>query len=1237
MTTARKADWSEEDHPRADNGKFTSGGGGGGGGGGAAEGSDHEARAREDRAIGAGHLSAEARTIADQHVAAYEQHKRMAEGHAVALDQAHREAIDAVAALHEYSSPDDKKLNLDDARYSLLSGEFHDSQNALREDAGAGPAPSYERDVTRRDLPEHPDESDHRGEANYHEHPDSINENRPDGQDELSDEEYARHLAAHEEWKRGAMAQYNQALDAHRAEFKRRAEVAQDALERLHERQIAAHSDLKSAHETATKARFAAERQLNKLDPEDLVNESAFANQARDESGDIADEDAAESHAAAHEAARSMLEHARASVEAHRFSAYDSLGPLKDSTRASGRAIRELSKITGRAPRLPAKSKKSANRPMDMANAMVASMAIDDDDGIAKYDPDQPRDDHGRFGSGSGGSGGGSGGGKENDEHPEYSLHAENARRASASAFGGNDRSHGAAASAHAGAAASAVSHGHDDLALRHSAMASIHARHTSDIANKSGDWADHRNAMRAHKDAERASQYVGDKGNAKSHADDAKRHEEAAKTAKSANRPGAGSGASVCGMPPARYKLKLTKLDFLSLVDTPAQESAAIRLIKRAGAEEMQATLSARIVKIGEGDDPLVYCWAFTCTDESGQPYHDLQGDAITPDFIKAAEAFVAAGGAVDEMHDGEAKSRIAFAYPMDPDIAKAMLGPEAGAAVKTSGLMVAIRPTPEQLAKLRDKTYTGVSIAGTGIRELAKGTKCEKCGTAYGADAKKCASCESMKRAPRGGRRRVGKAAWTTAEIDDLPDKSFLYVESGGKADGDDKTTPRSLRHFPYRDAEGKIDLDHLRNAISRIPQSSLPKTLRDKLQIKAEKLLAAQHEMSKRVRKDAVLTSAVDGHQHSIDLDDPADEWRDQLSTSYQVSEGADTGHCHAWTYDEATGAITIAEDSGHTHTVDAVVPPDVLRQAALNESGERCSSCGGMCPEGCRYCPSCGAAMGGSSSVPDDDRGSGAAVVVISARAPRAFSTPSGATPTVKSEDKEPTAMADNDRIKELEAANARLEKMSTLTDAQRVHYAKLKTRGLDTEAQGFLALTPAQRDTALAEIAKADAEVYTSKSTGKVYRQSDPLEIIEAAKATDAMADLQKRLGDERAELEFSKRGDAVLANFAKGVKGNLRSRLMKAVAGEFKDTAEYAEAERALKAADYALADQGVNKGINPHVDPSDVPQSPQAKLDRLAADYAKANNVPIHKASVAVLETAEGAALYAQLPVGRA
>lgn len=86
------------------------------------------------------------------------------------------------------------------------------------------------------------------------------------------------------------------------------------------------------------------------------------------------------------------------------------------------------------------------------------------------------------------------------------------------------------------------------------------------------------------------------------------------------------------------------------------------------------------------------------------------------------------------------------------------------------------------------------------------------------------------------------IEKAVWSRAYINTLPDSSFLYVEAGGKKDEEGKTVPRSLRHFPYKDATGKVDLPHLRNAIARIPQSKLGLSADeiDRLQAKARKIL-------------------------------------------------------------------------------------------------------------------------------------------------------------------------------------------------------------------------------------------------------------------------------------------------------------------------------------------------------------------------------------------------------------
>lgn len=87
------------------------------------------------------------------------------------------------------------------------------------------------------------------------------------------------------------------------------------------------------------------------------------------------------------------------------------------------------------------------------------------------------------------------------------------------------------------------------------------------------------------------------------------------------------------------------------------------------------------------------------------------------------------------------------------------------------------------------------------------------------------------------------ISKAVWSTAFQNDLPDSSFLLVEAGGEKDEEGKTVPRTLRHIPVRDEDGKLDLAHVRNAIAQIPKLKIPGfTAEDKakLQDKARALL-------------------------------------------------------------------------------------------------------------------------------------------------------------------------------------------------------------------------------------------------------------------------------------------------------------------------------------------------------------------------------------------------------------
>jgi len=92
-----------------------------------------------------------------------------------------------------------------------------------------------------------------------------------------------------------------------------------------------------------------------------------------------------------------------------------------------------------------------------------------------------------------------------------------------------------------------------------------------------------------------------------------------------------------------------------------------------------------------------------------------------------------------------------------------------------------------------------------------------------------------------------KVDKAEWSTEYVNDLPDSAFLFVESGEK-DDDGKTKPRSLRHLPVKDADGKADEPHIRAALSRLNQvktadgKTIDAATQKKLRAKALSLLAS-----------------------------------------------------------------------------------------------------------------------------------------------------------------------------------------------------------------------------------------------------------------------------------------------------------------------------------------------------------------------------------------------------------
>lgn len=116
-----------------------------------------------------------------------------------------------------------------------------------------------------------------------------------------------------------------------------------------------------------------------------------------------------------------------------------------------------------------------------------------------------------------------------------------------------------------------------------------------------------------------------------------------------------------------------------------------------------------AEVLKVDE-DLGLVFGWAIVCT-EMGEPYFDLQKDHIPDEaMLRAATDFMKNSRAAKEMHRGGERGSVVFAMPLTAEVAKAF-----GIRTDRTGLMVAMAPDDEMLAKFKSGELTGFSIGGS------------------------------------------------------------------------------------------------------------------------------------------------------------------------------------------------------------------------------------------------------------------------------------------------------------------------------------------------------------------------------------------------------------------------------------------------------------------------------------------------------------------------------------------
>lgn len=110
-----------------------------------------------------------------------------------------------------------------------------------------------------------------------------------------------------------------------------------------------------------------------------------------------------------------------------------------------------------------------------------------------------------------------------------------------------------------------------------------------------------------------------------------------------------------------------------------------------------------------------LVFGFAIVCK-IAGVEYFDVQGDHIPEEsMLEASLDFMENSQVAKEMHQGERKGSIVFAFPLTTDIAKSM-----GIQAEKTGLMIAMKPASEEmLQKFKTGEYTGFSIGGRRIQD--------------------------------------------------------------------------------------------------------------------------------------------------------------------------------------------------------------------------------------------------------------------------------------------------------------------------------------------------------------------------------------------------------------------------------------------------------------------------------------------------------------------------------------
>ena len=373
--------------------------------------------------------------------------------------------------------------------------------------------------------------------------------------------------------------------------------------------------------------------------------------------------------------------------------------------------------------------------------------------------------------------------------------------------------------------------------------------------------------------------------------------------------------------------------------------------------------------------------------------------------------------------------------------------------------------------------------------------------------------------------------------------------------------------------------------------------------------------RHDPKKRavIGKNVKMTTAHDGHQHTIDITGWDGEHLYGGHTSYGTSDGDETGHSHPWIYDKS-GGLVIGEALGHKHEI-----------AEMNKSGDKKLT--GEPKMAKRILKSAlASALLCSAAITKFDADTAHEDDAAMIRKAALDLNIGGLLPTdgplakmgdkEEDEDDEAKKMKDAEKLKKFEA-------IAGLNGVQKSHYDSL---GDDDARTEFLKMSSDDRAGEISKASENDPVIYKSLD-GLSFRKSDDDRLVAMAKSNDAKTkDIAKAQADAR-DAKIEKRA----AEFDQ-LPG--KTDVKKALIGAIEDI-EDKEVRKGvyqiLKAANDAGNADFEPKGAMTKADVADV----DVKLEKMVKAHASDNNVPYATAYMAVTKSGEGAKLYKSLRSG--